>query len=183
LNPYLATIAGVVTTGVAAFAARFGWRWLAAPKPFRLSVFVDQETFRVTNRCDFTVSVLAMEAPSPPGDDAWRHELEEPHRLASQEWFEVARQDLTSAPFRVDRPYRVEVRDDHFVGLLTHARNCEWRSGSPERQARRWMRSGVQQVSVVRRSRRCCAATRTETRTETSSRRTRWFGWRLGETA
>ncbi len=109
LVPYLVTIAGVVTTGVAAFALRWIWRYFTAPDPTLLRLELSDGTVKVINRGDFTVYLLRVEA-LPPAPNEWAIDYERPRRTVSGTWTSIT---LAGVQLRVDRDYRVVARDEH----------------------------------------------------------------------
>jgi len=112
LTPYLVTIAGVVTTGVAAFALRFVWRSATALHPTLLRLQLIEGGAKIFNHGDFTLFVLRVEAPPPP-PDTWRYDYERPRRVAAGKSTEIRLSPDSRVTIRVDREYRVVVRDEH----------------------------------------------------------------------
>lgn len=140
LVPYLVTIAGVVTTGVAAVALRSAWRWATAPEPGLVRLRIGFATVHILNEGDFVVWWLRASAPPPEGDD-WSAEFRRPRRYPphSTGTIDMARSDGTQLP--TDRSYRVVVADEHHARWeLTYAPGgpaMQWREGVGPSELRR----------------------------------------------
>src|SRR6266511_2536643 len=142
LGPYLVTIAGVVTTGVAAFLLRSLWRWSAATDPLLLNLLLIERGFRLRNDGDFTIHVLRVEA-LPPGPHPWSYEFPRARRLAPSQWVELQFDADTVPAVRGDRDYRVKVRDAHrALWDLFYAANSSFGGGATPSSVRRiWPRT------------------------------------------
>jgi hypothetical protein len=112
LGPYLVTIAGVVTTGIAAFTGRFLWRWTHAHEPTLVRLRLTEHSVDILNEGDFTVHFVSAEAP-PPEPNAWKFALPKPRRIAPTKNTSLPFQEPQLTQLRIDRPYRVEIVDDH----------------------------------------------------------------------
>jgi hypothetical protein len=112
LGPYLVTIAGVVTTGVAAFAGRWVWRWTHPDEPDLVRLQVTVGSAHVLNAGDFDVHLISIEAP-PPDADPWEFRFPKAKRVAPGNVVNVDLQLPTHLRLRIDRPFRITLTDDH----------------------------------------------------------------------
>jgi hypothetical protein len=137
LGPYLVTIAGVVTTGVAAFLLRYAWQWATAPEPTVIQLELMQDGFKLHNRGDFTVWVIRVDG-LPPSPQPWRYVLPRRWRLPPNQEVSVRGTAGEFPAIRVDHGYRVLVRATHGASWeLNYAADPALSQGSSPSSVRR----------------------------------------------
>jgi hypothetical protein len=112
-GPYFVSIAGVLTVGVLGFVVRFVWRWATSIRPTLVFVDVWPDELRVLNQGDFVVHVHSVEALGDP--DPWALPIRPPGRVAPNTHTALLLQPPVVLPFRVDRFYRLVLRDDRYA--------------------------------------------------------------------
>jgi hypothetical protein len=83
--------------------------WAAAPEPTLVRLRLEQHGATVVNGGDFVIHVMLVEA-LPPAADAWSYTYPRARRVSSDKTTTIT---LDGMPMRVDRAYRVRLRDDH----------------------------------------------------------------------